>query len=285
MKKYKVSKMKKYKVIVLLISLFSIMGLYSFVNRSMVLPGDCMIENSSFKDGEKMVFKAYYNWEFVWIPAGEAVFTLKETATDYEVKVVGSTYESYEAFFRVRDYFYSKIDKKTMYPKSFVRHIEEGDYRKFDSIGFDQNGKIAYSYVGKTRKTAVKKVIPLQDCTHDLLSVLYFLRNINVSNYKPGQYIPTGVLFDNEKFPIKVKYQGKEAKKTIKDLGKFNTIKVIPDLVVGNVFKDGDKMQIWVSDDANKLPLLVQSPLKIGSAKAILKSYSGTRHTLTSKIK
>jgi hypothetical protein len=125
----------------------------------------------------------------------------------------------------------------------------------------------------------------LENCTHDLLSVFYFLRNVNVGDYKKGQYIPTNVVFDNEKFPIKVRYEGKEDKKKIKELGTFKTIKVIPDLVVGNVFKDGDKMKIWVSDDGNKLPLLVESPLKIGTAKAILKSYTGLRNPMTSKLK
>ena len=75
----------------------------------------CSIENVSFTSGEKLVFKAYYNWKFIWIPAGEAVFTVTENKFDYEVKVTGKTYDSYDDFFRVRDYFYSKIDKRTLY--------------------------------------------------------------------------------------------------------------------------------------------------------------------------
>ncbi|MFM2392684.1 MAG: hypothetical protein RLZZ546_666 [Bacteroidota bacterium] len=247
--------------------------------------GLCEIENTCFKSGEKLVYKAYYNWGFIWIPAGEASFHITETKTDYEVKVVGKTYESYESFFKVNDYFYSKIDKKTLYPKSFVRIIEEGNYRKFDSISFDQERRKAFSINGKTRTSAVKKEVNYDICMHDLLSVLYFMRNINVELYTKGDYIPTKVFFDNESFPIKVRYDGKEPKKTIKELGKYNTIKVTPDMVVGEVFKEGDKMKIWISDDQNKIPLLIESPLKVGSAKAVLKSHSGLRHKLTAKIK
>jgi hypothetical protein len=245
----------------------------------------CSIENISFSSGEKLVYKAYYNWKFIWIPAGEAAFTVTENKFDYEIKVIGKTYESYDNFFRVRDYFFSKIDKRTMYPKMFVRRIEEGDYRKYDSIIFDQNAQKVVSYNGKYKSTASKKDFTLKDCTHDLLSVLYYMRNINVDAYKKGEYIPTAVFFDEELFPVKVRYDGKEKKKDVKELGKYNTIKVIPDLVVGNVFKEGDKMKIWVTDDSNKLPLLVESPLKIGSAKAILKSHSGLRYDVTSKVK
>ncbi len=249
-----------------------------------IINDSCAIDNTSFAAGERLVYKAYYNWKFVWIPAGEAVFDVIENKNDYEIKVVGKTYESYDYFFKVRDYFYSRIDKKTLYPKSFVRIIEEGDYRKFDSISFDQARQKAYSFNGKTRATAKMQQVNFNACMHDLLSVLYYLRNVNVDQYKKGSYIPTQVFFDNETFPIKVRYEGKEAQKEIKELGTYHTIKVIPDLVVGNVFKDGDKMKIWVSDDANKLPLLIESPLKIGSAKAVLKSYRGIRHKLSAKI-
>ena len=239
---------------------------------------DCKIENTAFVSGEKIVYKAYYNWQFVWIPAGEAVFHLVEKNDSYEVTVYGKTYKSYDPFFRVRDYFHSVIDKKTLYPKSFVRIVEEGNYRKFDSLSFNQNSRFAISFNGRTRETAKRKYITVPACTHDLLSVLYSMRNINVNAYKEGEHIPTKILFDENIYPIKVRYEGKQKNFEIKDLGTFNTIKVIPDLVTGNVFKDGNKMQVWVTDDGNKLPLLIESPLSVGSAKAVLKSYSGLKH-------
>lgn len=238
----------------------------------------CTIENTAIRGGEKIVYKAYYNWEFVWIPAGEAVFNIKETPDTYEVTVVGKTYKGYDAFFRVRDYFHSVIDKKTMYPHHFVRIVEEGNYRKFDSLVFNQNKLSAISYNGRTRATAKRKYITIHQCTHDLLSVLYFMRNIDVTKYKPGDMIPTKILFDETIYPIKVKHDGVFNNFEIKDLGTFNTIRVIPDLVTGNVFKDGNRMHVYVTNDGNKLPLLIESPLSVGSAKAVLKSFSGLRH-------
>ena len=167
-----------------------------------------------------------------------------------------------------------------MYPKYFVRIVEEGNYRKFDSLVLHQDQLTAISFNGKSRNTAKRKVINIQQCTHDLLSVLYFMRNMNVSKFKPGDMIPTKILFDETIYPIKVRYEGNYNNFEIKDLGTFNTIKVIPDLVSGNVFKDGNRMNVWVTNDANKLPLLIESPLSVGSAKAVLKSYSGLRYKL-----
>ena len=246
---------------------------------------NCKIENTAFQSGETIIYKAYYNWKFVWIPAGEATFNLIEKEDTYEITVIGKTYKSYDSFFKVRDYFHSEIDKNTMFPKSFVRIVEEGNYRKFDSIQFMQDKLTATSFNGRTKDTAIKKIIPIQQCTHDLLSVLYFMRNIEIARYNPGDQIPTKILFDETIYSINVKYEGKYPNFDIKDVGKMNTVKVIPDLVTGNVFKDGNRMHVWVTDDPNKLPLLIESPLSIGSAKAVLKSYSGLRYKMTEQRK
>ncbi len=243
----------------------------------------CKIENTAIIGGEKLVYKAYYNWEFVWVPAGEAEFHIKETPETYQVTVRAKTYKGYDAFFRVRDYFYSEIDKNTMFPKKFVRHIEEGSYTKFDSMIFYPEKNQAISFNGPTRTKAKRKVITIDPCTHDLLSVFYFLRNTDVNNFKPGEAIPTTMLFDEEIYPIKVRYDSHHKNYNIKDVGKIDAIKVIPDLITGTVFKDGNQMQIFVSNDKNKIPLVVESPLVVGSAKAVLKSYSGLRHKLVIK--
>lgn len=263
-----------------------LLGVYSFTSKPVdhiVFEDNCETINSSFIGGEEFVFTVYYNWKFIWIPAGEAHFKVTETDEDYIVTVRGGTYESYDYFFKVKDSFYSRIDKKTLLPKNFSRTVEEGDYRLFDSISFNQDLGTAISVHGKTRETATESVFEFSECRHDLLSVLYFLRNVNVDGYNKGEFIPTKIFFDQETFPIKVRYMGKKKKKKIKNMGKFNTIRVIPDLVVGNIFSEGDQMNIWVTDDQNKLPLLIESPMKIGSGKAILKSYKGTRYPIIAR--
>ncbi len=72
---------------------------------------------------------------------------------------------------------------------------------------------------------------------------------------------------------------GKEAKK-IKGLGSFDVLNISPDLIEGHVFEDGDKMNIWVSNDSNRIPLLIESPLAVGSVKAVLKSHQGLKYEL-----
>lgn len=239
---------------------------------------DCSKENTSFIDGEELVYKAYYNWKVVWIPAGEVRFRVSESEDEYKMEAVGKSYVSYDNFFRVRDFYSTTVDKETLRPKTFVRYIEEGKYKKFDSLYFDHNNGIVHSFNGKTKEKARNQQFEIEACTLDLLSVMYSLRNTNVEDYSPGEFLDISMFIDEETYPIRVVYDKKEKKK-IKGLGKFPSLKVKPELIVGNVFKKGDVMNIWVSDDKNKIPLLIESPISIGSVKAVLKSYSGLRHS------
>lgn len=280
-------KMKKISLIVLtaLVVVLGINATYLEMRSDIPTNADCGITNTAIGSTERMVFKAYYNWQFVWLSAGEADFRIRDIGDAYEVKVYAKTYKSYDAFFRVRDYFSSEIDKKSMLPRHFVRIVEEGNYRKFDSLVFDRKNNSAMSYNGPSRAQAKKKYMLVEECTHDLLSVFYYMRNMDVNAYKIGEYVPTKLLFDEKIYPIKVKITERKKNNHIKDVGTFHTVKVVPDLITGTVFKDGNKMNVWVTDDANKLPLLIESPLAVGSAKALLKSYSGLKNEQKAKVK
>jgi len=248
------------------------------------LPDDlCKGHNTAYEEGEKLVYKVYYNWGIIWVPAGEVAFTTIETDSQYIFTAIGKSYPSYESVFRVNDFYQTKVNKSDLRPKEFVRYIEEGDYTKFDSLYFNPDANRIHSLNGKNKSKARWESYPLEACYLDLLSVMYRLRNIDINHYRPTESLSLEMFFDKEVYPIDVLYE-KNEKKKIKDLGKFNTIKIIPKLIVGNVFKEGDVMEVWVSKDENKIPLLIQSPISVGSIKAVLKSYSGLKHPLSCKL-
>ena len=186
---------------------------FSFVIPISSLSYDCSQQNSSFIDGEELVYKTYYNWKFVWVPAGEVRFRVYEQEDEYKLEAVGKSYSSYDNFFRVRDYFATTLDKESLRPKTFVRQIEEGKYRKFDSLYFDQVNELVHSFNGKTKKTALHKQFDIDPCTIDLLTVLYSLRNVDVEKYEPGDYLDISMFIDEKKYPIHVIYEKRKRKK------------------------------------------------------------------------
>ena len=57
-----------------------------------------------------------------------------------------------------------------------------------------------------------------------------------------------------------------------------------PLLVKGTIFEGGEKMEVWVSDDANHIPLRIESPIIVGSIKVDMMGYKNLRHSLSSQL-
>lgn len=245
----------------------------------------CQIENHSFSPGEKLRYRIYYNWKFVWVPAGEVEFSIVELDEEhYWVEVIGKSYPAYESFFKVDDYYASRIDKSSLLPEFFLRDVEEGEYNRYDSIHFDQANMHIESHWGKQREDAEQFEFEAKGCVQDMVSILYFVRNLNYEELDNKKIVPVEIFFDKEFYPLKMEVNKREKKK-VKGMGKFKTIKLIPEAVDGHVFDEDTKMDVWISDDQNKIPLLIESPLTIGTAKAVLIRHEGLRYPLESKIK
>ncbi len=113
-----------------------------------------------------------------------------------------------------------------------------------------------------------------------MISAVYYARNIDFSKYKAGDKIPFDLFIDNAVFPMYIRYLGKETIKT--RYGKFRTIKFKPLLVGGTIFEGGEKMTVWVSDDANKIPVRIESAIVVGSVKVDMMGYRNLRYPLSS---
>ncbi len=246
------------------------------------LPDICDVDNNAFYPGEKIVYKLYYNWNFVWLAAGEVTFLVHDLPDYYHVMVRGRTYESYEWFYKVSDNYESYLDKNTLLPEIHIKDVQEGGYTRYDRTTFV--GDEAISMRGRTRHELTEERIPIDECMHDLISIIYYARNINYSELKPKQEVPIKIYMDREVFPLRIKYLGRVDEVKLRNNGRYRAQKFSPQLIAGDIFNEGDEMSIYVSDDDNKIPLLIESPVSVGSVKAVLKSYSGLRYPMTAKI-
>jgi hypothetical protein len=245
----------------------------------------CHNRNTSFKGGEKLVYELYYNWNFIWIPAGTLEMTVEERKDHYFIKALGKTHDSYNWFFKVYDVFTCEIDKITLKPRKFSRNIEEGDYRIKNDIYFNHETDKVTSYLTVNNGKTETYRFDNSECMLDLLSLSYNLRNLNVNFLIKSGVIYTDLIFDEKKYLIPVKYKGREKKFKVSGLGSIDVIKISPDLISGNVFSEGSTMLMYVSDDMNKIPVMIESPIKVGSVKAILKSWKNLRHPFDLKRK
>lgn len=240
----------------------------------------CQQKNTAFKSGEKLNYVLYYNWNFFWVPAGSLEFIVHESDDSYLIDVTGKTYDSYEWFFKVEDYYHSEIDKATMRPVLYHRDISEGNYKLKNDILFDYENQKILSTVLQNDKKTKKYGFGLQSCVHDLLSLIYKLRNIDMETFKKQEVIQVELIFDEKIYHIPIRYIGQSKNKSIRNLGKTDLVVISPDLISGNVFSGNSNMQLWITDDSNKIPLMIESPIKVGSIKAVLQSYENLREPL-----
>ena len=237
----------------------------------------CSIRNSSFQAGENITLMVFYNALGLYINAGTANFTVTPERLNnkpvYHLVGTGVTNSKYDFIFKVRDRYESYIDTGTLQPYKFIRNVDEGGYKKYENVTFNRSANTALTTSG---------VFKVPNCIQDVVSSMYYARNIDFSKYKAGDKIPFTIFLDNEVYNMYIRYQGKEIIKT--RYGKFRAIVFRPLLVRGTLFEGGEKMTVYVSDDPNKVPLRIESPLLVGSIKVDLMNYQNLRYPLTSLI-
>ena len=237
----------------------------------------CGVRNHAFKAGEILTYTIFYSVAGIYVNAGTASFatTLEQLGGKpvYHVVGAGTSNESYDWIFKVRDRYESFFDTATLQPYKFIRKVDEGGHKMYENVTFNQQTNTAVSSEGTYN---------VPNCIQDVLSSIYYARNINFDNYKENDLIPFNMFLDNEVYNLHIRYLGKEKVKT--KYGRFRSIKFKPLLVKGTIFEGGEKMTVWVSDDANHIPLRIESPIKVGSIKVDMMQYRNLRYPLTALI-
>ncbi len=230
----------------------------------------CGIQNEAFQNGEKLTYKLYYNWGYLWLSAGEVDFTVQDLGNEYHVKAVAKTYRSFDWVFKVRDTYEAYLDKETLLPNVTIRDVREGGYKLYDKLVFDRiNGKVT-SYRGDYASDAKPKTYDINHCTNEMLSIVYYFRNVKFGEFDKGAEFPIDIFMDKDTWPLNVKYKGVVSKK-ISGFGTRDYRKFSPQMITGDVFDDGGGVDVYVSDDNQQIPYLIELPLSVGVGKAILK--------------
>ncbi|HPI54618.1 MAG TPA: DUF3108 domain-containing protein, partial [Chitinophagaceae bacterium] len=90
------------------------------------------------------------------------------------------------------------------------------------------------------------------------------------------------IFLDDEVFPVHIRYLGKQQITT--KFGTFRTIKFKPKLIQGTLFKGGEQMTVYVTDDDNKIPVLIETPILVGTIKVELDKATTGRHPFNGKF-
>lgn len=247
---------------------------------------DEKVSNNTFKAGEQVTYKVYYNWKSVWLGAGEVDFSVKQKFKNnrryFHLVATGETYTRYDWFYKVRDKYESTVHPETVMPIYYKRDVNEGGYTINNEFFYNREEDSIISHQQNWKTPHHVDTIGVSECTQDVLSAIYYARCIDYDQYEPNDKIPMNIFLDDKEYSIYIRYLGKER---IKVKGsKYETIKFSPLLIEGTIFEEGEGMTVWVTNDKNKIPVLVKSPIVVGSVKAVLKDYEGIKHDFTATV-
>ncbi len=234
----------------------------------------------NIQSGEELNYRIHYGI----LNAGTAKLTTLKTnylgEPHFYVKGVGKTTGAVRAFFKVDDLYESFINYNNGLPSFYVRNVKEGSYRQHYETVFNHTNQTLI-LTDKKNTSNGSKVLKSVKGVQDMLSAFYYLRSFEKGQLKVGDVIDMNVWIDDEMFPFRLKVTGSEEVKT--KFGKVNCLKIIPSVISGRVFKDKEGVTLWVTNDANHIPVSIKAELAVGSLKADLDSYKNVKTPISFK--
>ena len=230
------------------------------------------LSHSSFKAGEKITYKLKYGF----FTAAEA--TIQVLPTDikfdnkptYHLMVDGSTSGSFDIFYKVRNRYDSYIDQKDFTPYLYTENVREDKYTRNDKARFYQDQRKVVATKGAFKSPVSQ--------TFDLVSAYYFARNLDLTEAKIGDKFSINYFLDDEITPLTIEYIGKEIVRT--SLGKIACLKFSPSISPGRIFKKDSKLYLWISDDANRIPVKAKAEVLVGSINLEINTADGLKSPL-----
>lgn len=229
-----------------------------------------------FGAGEELTYGVSYKWGAVNTEVAHAVLRLDEAQlgreTVYYSDVSARTAPFFDVFFKIREHFEGWFQKGTLVPQKCIRDTHEGTYAAYNLYNYDWEERKIHAFVDMTSTGPMNLDIPLVDCLCDVPSLVYFLRQTDLSRMEEGKRYGLNFAIDDMVFHIYLTRKGTETVK-VKGLGRIRCQKLFCSVVEGAVFDGKEEVKIWLTDDANQVPVVFWAPLRVGAMRGTLKGF------------
>lgn len=230
----------------------------------------------AYKEGERLRYVVSYRAKLIKdAEMGEVEIAVsKDVVNDVptiKVKAYARVIGAFRWFFKLDDYYTSWFDCRTGLPVKSEANLREGGWR-FDSwYTYDWSGMKSHNRLRNPKWDADRhKEVDLVRGAMDGVSLFYTLRSSDLTTYRVNEERVLNLLLDDTVKQIKYKYFGPETI-TVKDIGEVKTLKFSCQLITSQgSFEDGTEFFLWISDDPNRVPIYVESPIKVGSIRVRL---------------
>jgi len=171
--------------------------------------------------------------------------------------VQGRTVGLMDKIYPVSDTVQSVFDPQLMQSLSYSLRETYGSKKRLRVTEFDHGRKTAICRLDEDPP----EVLAISDRVQDGLSLLYVLRTRE--DHPIGRRTDVEVVDSGKNWTIEVAVLAREQVRT--PAGEFSTIKIRMHPKYKGVYQDKGIVYLWLTDDTQKVPVIMKSTLKVGS--------------------
>jgi len=218
----------------------------------------------SLRVGEKFI----YSVRWMGINVGEASLEVKELVDfngreAYHVVATAKSNDFLAKFYNVEDIIHSYIDKKDLCSLKFKKYQREGTYSAEESVVFDQKRHKGYY---ESLSNGTKKEFDIPDKVHDLLSVFYYFRTLDV---KPDSKMTFDVNADEKNWKVVLNISAPQQLEILRK-GVHEVFYVVPKAPFKGVIAKRSKAWVYFSVDEDRVPVLIKFRIPFGFVSGVL---------------
>ena len=265
-------------------SIMAILVLTVFVGTVQV-KAQCKIRNDYFQAGEEMIYDLYAKLGPFHSKAGVSSLKTSSEVYDgveaYRVALIAESTGTIRKLFSLNDTLVGYITKDVV-PLAYIKDAHEGKDDTHEYIKYKYNANNDIDVNVKRVKNGTERFnenVKVSNCIYDMVSVVMYARTLDYSSMKKGDEMAVEFMSGRNRVKMIIEHDGEEKMKG-NDKKTYDCIKLILS-ISDDAFTDKEEaMKVYITNDKNRMPVRLDSQLKIGSTRAILKSYKGNKYPI-----
>lgn len=208
-----------------------------------------------------------FSLKFGFVKGGEAEIVITDTVfagkPAIHYTVVGKTTGLAQKLYGVNDVYQTTVDAETHLPLKAIRNIKEQKYRWYNETYF-------YHDIDSLNSQRTGWRGMPENMVDIISSFFYFINKNKVDEMKIDESVELSSFHADKIDTVLIQFQGHREIKT--DLGTIESYVLKPVVDKGKLLKRSDGLKFYISKD-QKIPVLLEFDMKVGSLRAVLKSY------------
>jgi hypothetical protein len=186
----------------------------------------------------------------------------------YHIKTLAQSSPVFSLFYQVRDAGETFMDVRELHPWYF--HLDQHEGRRVSqrTVAFDRGRGVAIY----TKDQETPKEIEIPPGVQDSLSSFYVLRTLRL---QVGQPVHLKTFANGRIYDVEVQVLRRETVEAY--WGPVDTLVVRPLMRFEEILRQKGDVFIWLTDDDRRLPVRMETTIKVGSIEARLIEVKGTQ--------